>query len=94
MANRILVEKEIKAYCCLNNISDIEGFITQCLVIGFNTFKYGTSPSDNIKRENNLVDTNTLIITRNKKVEIREEPKPEENKIEIKRKKVKIINND
>ena len=94
MANRTLVEKEIKEYCGLNNISDVARFITQCLVIGFNTFKYGTSPSDNIKRENNLVDTKTLNITRKTKVEIKEEPKPEENKIEIKRKKVKIINND
>lgn len=94
MANRILVEKEIKEYCGLNNISDVAGFITQCLVIGFNTFKYGTSPSDNIKRENNIVDTKQLNITRKTKVEIKEEPKPEENKIEIKRKKVKVINND
>ena len=94
MANRLLVEKEIKEYCGLNNISDVAGFITQCIVIGFNTFKYGTSPSDNIKRENSLVDTKPSNRTRKTKVEIKEEPKQEENKIEIKRKKVKIISND
>ena len=90
MANRVLVEKEIKEYCALNNISDVVGFITQCLVIGFNTFKYGTSPGDNIKRENNLVKTKPSNRERKPKVEVQ----PEAPKIEIKRKKVKIISND
>ena len=52
MANRALIEKEIKEYCELNNINDVQGFITQCILKGFNIFRYGLSPSDNIKRQN------------------------------------------
>lgn len=58
MANRARLEKEIKEYCELNNINDIPGFITQCMLRGFNIFKYGVSPSDNIKKQNGeLVDS-------------------------------------
>ena len=64
MANRALLEKEIKEYCKLNGINDVAGFITQCILMGFNTFRYGTSlqiiskgrmarlnPSQQIERE-------------------------------------------
>ena len=56
MANRALLEKEIKEYCKLNGINDVAGFITQCILMGFNTFRYGTSPTDNIKRENGEIE--------------------------------------
>ena len=39
MANRALLEKEIKEYCKLNGINDVAGFITQCILRGFNTFR-------------------------------------------------------
>ena len=88
MANRALLEKEIKEYCKLNGINDVAGFITQCILMGFNTFRYGTSPSDNIKRENGEIESKPT--NRERKVK-----QPEvENKIEVKKRKIKVIHND
>ena len=88
MANRALLEKEIKEYCKLNGINDVAGFITQCILIGFNTFRYGTSPTDNIKRENGEIESKPT----NRE---RKEKQPEvENKIEVKKRKIKVIHND
>lgn len=88
MANRALLEKEIKEYCKLNGINDAAGFITQCILMGFNTFRYGTSPSDNIKRENGEIESKPT----NRE---RKEKQPEvENKIEVKKRKIKVIHND
>lgn len=88
MANRALLEKEIKEYCKLNGINDVAGFITQCILRGFNTFRYGTSPSDNIKRENGEIEFKPT----NRE---RKEKQPEvENKIEVKKRKIKVIHND
>ena len=88
MANRALLEKEIKEYCKLNGINDVAGFITQCILMGFNTFRYGTSPMDNIKRENGEIESKPT--NRERKVK-----QPEvENKIEVKKRKIKVIHND
>ena len=88
MANRALLEKEIKEYCKLNGINDVAGFITQCILSGFNTFRYGTSPTDNIKRENGVFDS--YFLNRERK-----EKQPDvENKIEVKKRKIKVIHND
>ena len=88
MANRALLEKEIKEYCKLNGINDVAGFITQCILRGFNTFRYGTSPTDNIKRENGEIESKPT----NRE---RKEKQPEvENKIEVKKRKIKVIHND
>lgn len=88
MANRALLEKEIKEYCKLNGINDVAWFITQCILRGFNTFRYGTSPSDNIKRENGEIESKPT----NRE---RKEKQPEvENKIEVKKRKIKVIHND
>ena len=88
MATRALLEKEIKEYCKLNGINDVAGFITQCILRGFNTFRYGTSPSDNIKRENGEIESKPT----NRE---RKEKQPEvENKIEVKKRKIKVIHND
>ena len=88
MANRALLEKEIKEYCKLNGINDVAGFITQCILMGFNTFRYGTSPTDNIKRENGEIESKPT----NRE---RKEKQPDvENKIEVKKRKIKVINND
>ena len=76
MANRALLEKEIKEYCELNGINDIPGFITQCMLRGFNIFKYGTSPGDNIKRQNGeIIDNGSNRV--NKKKEEPQEVKEE-----------------
>ena len=88
MANRALLEKEIKEYFKLNGINDVAGFITQCILMGFNTFRYGTSPTDNIKRENGEIEFKPT----NRE---RKEKQPEvENKIEVKKRKIKVIHND
>ena len=88
MANRALLEKEIKEYCKLNGINDVAGFITQCILSGFNTFRYGISPTDNIKRENGEIESKPT----NRE---RKEKQPEvENKIEVKKRKIKVIHND
>ncbi len=50
---RGFLEKSIKDYCQLNSIDDIDGFSKRCLQQGFNIVKFGTSPLDNIKREQN-----------------------------------------
>ena len=88
MTNRVQLEKEIKEYCKLNGINDVAGFITQCILMGFNTFRYGTSPTDNIKRENGEIEFKPT----NRE---RKEKQPEvENKIEVKKRKIKVIHND
>ena len=47
------IEKQIREYCSLNNIDDINAFANRCALQGLNIMKYGTSPIDNINRENN-----------------------------------------
>lgn len=84
MANRVLIEKEIKEYCSLNNINDVAGFITQCLLQGFNIYRYGYTPSDNVKREKNEVETKP----------VNREKKEPEKKVKVVKRTVKIINND
>ena len=46
------LEKQIRQYCELNEIEDINAFANRCLSQGFNIVKYGTSPSDNSEMEN------------------------------------------
>lgn len=48
------LKKEIEAYCKLNKIDDVESFREECLRQGFNIIKYGISPQDNFKKENNI----------------------------------------
>ena len=48
------LKKEIEAYCRLNKIDDVESFREECLRQGFNIIKYGISPQDNFKKENNI----------------------------------------
>lgn len=49
--------KEIRDFCILNNIQDIDKTIDDCLRKGFYILKYGLSPIDNYKIENNVYDT-------------------------------------
>lgn len=48
------IVKEIKNYCRINNISDVDGVINKCLIQGFNILKYGISPQNNFNIENNI----------------------------------------
>ena len=45
------LEKQLRQYCSLNGIEDINAFANRCLSQGFNIIKFGTSPIDNIERE-------------------------------------------
>lgn len=46
------LERQIRQYCELNEIEDINAFANRCLSQGFSIIKFGTSPIDNIQREN------------------------------------------
>jgi len=50
------IEEEIGEFCKLNGIEDIQGFTNKCLVDGFNIRRYGTSPMDNVRRQNGEVN--------------------------------------
>jgi hypothetical protein len=45
------LEKQIRQYCELNEIEDINAFANRCLSQGFNVIKFGVSPKDNAERE-------------------------------------------
>jgi hypothetical protein len=45
------LEKQIRQYCELNEIEDINAFANRCLSQGFNIIKFGVSPKDNVERE-------------------------------------------
>lgn len=47
------LEKSIRSYCEANGIEDINAFANRCAMQGLNIIKFGTSPNDNINRENN-----------------------------------------
>ena len=47
-----IITKQIKEYCSLNSIDDIEGFCVKCLMKGLSIEKFGNSPLDKIKMEN------------------------------------------
>ena len=45
------LEKQLRQYCELNEIEEINAFANRCLSQGFNIIKFGTSPKDNVERE-------------------------------------------
>jgi hypothetical protein len=75
--------QEIKEYCELNNIEDIDKEINRLLRIGFNIEKYGTSPFSFIpeNKVKEYINENPVIENVNK---VEEAPK----------KKIRIIKND
>lgn len=96
--------KEIKEFCKINGIEDVEGTINKCLIQGFNILKYGYSPQDNFNIENHISNGKTDIGTKEKGKSVEEksaetndaikkkESKPtEKEKIPIKTRKIKII---
>ena len=46
------LERQIRQYCEINDIEDINAFANRCLSQGFSIIKFGISPKDNIQREN------------------------------------------
>ena len=75
--------QEIKEYCELNNIEDIDKEINRLLRIGFNIEKYGTSPFSFIPEHKvkEYIDENPIVENINK---VEELPK----------KRIRIIKND
>ena len=49
-----ITSKQIKEYCSINSIDNIEGFCVECLMKGFSIEKFGNSPLDKIKMENGI----------------------------------------
>ena len=43
--------KAISEYCSVNSIEDVDGFVERCIINGFNTIRFGSSPIDNVRRE-------------------------------------------
>ena len=92
------LKKEIEAYCRLNKIDDVESFKEECLRQGFNIIKYGISPQDNFKKENNI-NTKVNNVSNGDVQEV--SPKKEDETVSVasnnenvekpKRKKIKII---
>ena len=81
MINNKLME-EIKQYCELNNIEDLNKEINRLLRIGFNIEKYGTSPFSFVQHEKikEYIDENPI------KENIKKEETP--------KKKIRIIKNE
>lgn len=81
MINNKLME-EIKQYCELNNIEDLDKEINRLLRIGFNIEKYGTSPFSFVQTEKmkEYIDENPI------KENIKKEETP--------KKKIRIIKNE
>lgn len=92
MANRAQLEKEIKEYCNLNGITDIPGFITQCLLKGFNIFRYGTSPADNVKRQRGEIIDSGSNRKKKETVEDKKQETSQESVIVRKKRTIKITN--
>ena len=82
MINIKLME-EIKQYCELNNIEDLDKEINRLLRIGFNIEKYGTSPFSFVQHEKikEYIDENPIKENINK---VEETPK----------RKIRIIKNE
>ncbi len=45
------LERQIRQYCQLNEIEDVNAFANRCATQGFSIIKFGTSPKDNAERE-------------------------------------------
>ena len=62
------LERQIRQYCEMNDIEDVNAFANRCLSQGFSIVKFGTSPKDNVERENKgIKDVKKDSETKNKK---------------------------
>ena len=103
------VEEKIRSYCELNDIEDVNAFANRCCLQGLNILKYGTSPNDNISREDKgIKDISKDELKGYKEEELigaessesaepikEEESKPrEEGKEGVKVRKIRVIKKD
>lgn len=100
------LEDDIKSFCELNEIKEINDFLVSCLLKGFNITKYGENPIENFKSENKPIEIETYEETksnaqgleektenrkgRKQKQEKESEPIKEEEPIKVK-KKIRIL---
>ena len=89
------IKKEIETFCRLNKIDDVESFREECLRQGFNIIKYGISPQDNFKKENNIgsIVKDDVRAEKGVKSEHVNDASNNENIEKPKKKKIKIIKN-
>ena len=77
------LERQIRQYCQLNDIEDVNAFANRCANQGFNIIKFGTSPKDNFERETkgikDIKKTNGKKETHNETVERQPSVKREES---------------
>lgn len=101
------INEDIKKYCEMNNISDIDAFTLKCLIQGFNIIKYGLSPVDNIKKQNKIsikdgkindikreekIEQEKQTISNDSSIKEKEIVKPiEETKTNVIKRKIKIV---
>lgn len=62
------IKTDIKNFCKANKIDDIDSFIDKCLLQGFNVIKYGLSPQDNFKKENEISNFASVVDKSEEKV--------------------------
>ena len=79
------LDSEIIEYCELNDIKNVNKFIYDCLLSGFNIVRYGSSPLDNIKRQKG--ESETVVVGDSEK-------KEPESKIIKKKRKIAIKSKD
>ena len=76
------LERQIRQYCQLNEIEDVNAFANRCATQGFSIIKFGTSPKDNAERETkgikDIKKTNGKKETHNEAVERQPTAKREE----------------
>jgi len=75
------LEKTINEYCKVNGIEDINAFANRCALHGLNIVKFGTSPADNIERENNGIKDLPKNGKRKKKEDIVPTNEGEQNEV-------------
>lgn len=81
------LENNIRKYCELNEIEDVNAFANRCAMQGFNILRYGISPKDNITREINGIKDISKDELKKKKQEPQrtEDVKLERTEVEEKR---------
>ncbi len=50
------LDDDIKSFCELNEIKEINDFLVSCLLKGFNIARYGEKPINNYKSENKPIE--------------------------------------
>lgn len=79
------LEENIRKYCTENKIRDVNEFANRCTMQGFNILRFGMSPPDNIQREADGIKDYPKV----------EEEKEEQTvQVEVKKRKIRIIQKD